>query len=61
MKEFECKDVYPDCDFKVSGKDEDDVLEKAARHGKEKHGIENLTDDLKGKVRSLIRDKKEAA
>ena len=61
MKQFECKEIYPDCDFKTSGQDEDEVLNKALQHGKEAHGIEKLDETMKDKVRSLIRDQKEAA
>lgn len=61
MKEFSCKSVDPTCDYTVSGETDQEVLDKAIEHGKEKHGITEFTDELKSKVKSLIRDKKEAA
>jgi predicted small metal-binding protein len=63
MKEFECGKVLPEsgCDFKATGSDEKEILDKAAVHGREKHGITEMTDEIKEKVRSVIRDKKEAA
>lgn len=61
MKEFNCKDVIPECDTQITGKDEDEVLQKAAKHGREKHGIEKLTDEMINKVRELIHEKREVA
>ena len=35
MREFHCKDVgMPDCSFVAKGKDDDEVMRKAAEHAK---------------------------
>jgi predicted small metal-binding protein len=61
MKEFQCKDIYPDCDYSTQAETEGETLAQAALHGQEKHGIQKFSDDLIARVRSFIRDKKEAA
>src|SRR5262249_12970783 len=38
MREFHCKDVgMPDCSFVAKGKDDDEVMRKAAEHAKRDH------------------------
>ena len=56
-KIIECSKVDPSsgCNHIVRGKDEEEVLRKAAEHAKE-HGIREVTPELMQKVRSAIRD-----
>jgi predicted small metal-binding protein len=60
MKSFQCKDVMPDCDWETTGNTDDEIVEKAAQHGREKHGLKNITDEIKDKVRSSIHEVKAA-
>jgi predicted small metal-binding protein len=53
--EFECKHVFPDCAGKVQGETEEEVLEKAARHADEHHGVRQLDAEVVQKVRTSIR------
>ena len=55
-KEFSCRDVGMDCDFKVKGETEDEILKNAEQHGREAHGMQELTDETKQKIRSVIHD-----
>lgn len=55
-KTMKCGDLMPGCDFVAHGENEDDVLQKAAAHAKEAHGIEELTEDLVAQVRGKISD-----
>ncbi len=55
-KTMKCGDLMPGCDFVAHGESEDEVLQKAAAHAKEAHGIEEITDDLVAQVRGKIKD-----
>jgi predicted small metal-binding protein len=60
LKEFSCRDVGMDCDYKVSGRTEEEILLKAEEHGKEAHGI-TITEEVKDKIRDVIRTQSQAA
>ena len=56
-----CRDVglFPDCDEVVRGESEDEVVIRAAEHGRQVHGMtdEQLSDPrAEERVRSLIRE-----
>lgn len=53
--EFECRHVFPDCEDRVQGENREEVLEKAARHADEHHGVRNLDDETVDRVRLAIR------
>ncbi len=60
MKQFACRDAgYYDCDYKVSGTDEKDVLNRLKEHASEKHGIKDFSLDMISTVKSKIHDIKE--
>lgn len=54
MKVFYCKDLGLTCDFMASGSEEE-ILKKAAQHGKEVHGVE-LDEKRKEAVKKVIRE-----
>ncbi len=53
-KEFYCKDVVPGCNAVIKGKDEKEVMAKAAEHARDAHNITNLPPDVQQKVRQNI-------
>lgn len=55
-KTLKCGDLMPGCDFEAHGENEDEILQQAAVHAREVHGIEDVTDELVAQVRSKIRD-----
>jgi len=56
-KSFECKHAGVQCNAKVTGETDDEVLEKAVEHAKKRHGIDlSRSKTLAGYARSLIRD-----
>jgi predicted small metal-binding protein len=55
-KTLKCGDLMPGCDFVAHGESEEEVLQKAAAHAKESHGIEEITDELVAQVRANISD-----
>ena len=56
-KELRCGDLMPGCKTVVEGKDEGEVMARAAEHAKKAHGISEIPPELAGKVRSAIREK----
>ena len=54
-KHLRCRDVGMDCDFEAHGRSEDEVVQKAAAHAAQKHGITEITPELASKVRAAIR------
>jgi predicted small metal-binding protein len=60
-KVLRCGDVVPGCDFEMTGRSEDEVLEKAAAHAKSAHGLDSIPPDVAEKVRGAIHDEVEPA
>lgn len=54
-KELKCGDLMPGCEFRATGETEDEILQQAAVHAKEVHGID-VTPELAEQVRAKIRD-----
>jgi predicted small metal-binding protein len=55
-KELRCGDLMPGCKAVVEGKDEAEVMAKAAEHAKNAHGLQQVTPELAIKVRSAIKE-----
>lgn len=60
MKEIRCRDVGKDCDFVCHGNTVDEVVQKAAEHGRKEHGMTKLSQELRDKIRSVVKDVKAA-
>jgi predicted small metal-binding protein len=56
-KELRCGDLMPGCQAVVEGKDEAEVMTKAAEHAKTAHGVQQIPPELASKVRAAIREK----
>jgi predicted small metal-binding protein len=57
MKELRCADVgMKDCKFVAQGKDDAEVMKKAAEHGKNAHGMATIPPDLEKKARAAIHE-----
>lgn len=52
--EFECTNVVPGCEGKVSGETRHDVLQAAASHAAETHGMTELPDEVVEAVNAAI-------
>ena len=52
--EFECTNVVPGCEGKVSGETRDEVLQAAAAHAADTHGMTELSDDVVEAVKAAI-------
>lgn len=52
--DFKCSDVGPkNCDWKVSGNSEQEIIPKIEQHGREKHNM-TIDEKTKDKVRNAI-------
>jgi len=56
MKAFECNKVVPNCNAVIRGKDENEVMTKAAEHAKKAHGMKDIPADVAKKVRDAIHE-----
>ncbi|MBI2469227.1 MAG: DUF1059 domain-containing protein [Candidatus Rokubacteria bacterium] len=56
-KVIRCGDLMAGCKAVVEGKDEAEVLAKAAEHAKKDHGVTTIPPDMITKVKAAIRDK----
>lgn len=59
-KVIRCSDAGVDCSFVVRGETEEELFRNALEHGKEAHGMTELSPELKEKMRTLIREEKAA-
>jgi predicted small metal-binding protein len=59
MKEIRCAEVgfFPDCDGVMRGETKEEVMAKAAEHGRKVHGMtdDDFTDENVEKIREHIR------
>lgn len=55
--ELRCGELMPGCKTVVEGKDEAEVMARAAEHAKNAHGLDQITPELAGQVRSAIKEK----
>jgi predicted small metal-binding protein len=53
--EFACKNLYPECDTRIQGDSEAEVLDMAKRHIREHHGVREYQDDVVKNLRTWIR------
>lgn len=60
MKTINCRDAGIQCDFVARGQTDEEVMRVAAEHSRQKHGMTTLTPELRQKMRSLIREEKQA-
>ena len=57
MRELRCQDVgQQDCKFVAQGKDDNEVMQKAAQHAKSAHNMATISPDVEKKARSVIRE-----
>ena len=55
-KVLECRTVVPGCNFVVHGESEEDVLMKEEEHVVRMHGVEHISEPLKARIRSAIKE-----
>ncbi len=55
-KVFRCKDVGVTCGWEARAETEEELLKMIAEHGATEHDIKEITEELKAKVSSAIRE-----
>ena len=53
---LKCRDVGVDCDFEAHGKNEAELLQKAAEHAKGCHQGVQMTPELVAKIKGAIKE-----
>jgi len=55
-KQLNCGELMPGCKAVLKGKDETEVMSKAAAHAKKDHGLQAIPPDMAAKVRQAIKE-----
>lgn len=55
MKRLQCRDAGFDCNHEIQAETDEEVLQQAAKHVQEVHGLE-VTPELVEQVKQLIQD-----
>jgi predicted small metal-binding protein len=55
-KVLRCGDMMPGCEYVARAESEDELMQKAAEHAREAHGIQTVPADLVQQIKSKIRD-----
>jgi predicted small metal-binding protein len=58
MKTLHCRDAGFNCEGVIRGNSEDEVLNQAAKHALEVHGV-SVTPELAEQLQTLIKDEKQ--
>ena len=56
-KSLACGDLVPGCKAVLSGKDEVEVMQRAAAHAKKAHNMETVSPEMAAKAKAAIKDK----
>ena len=56
-KSLACGDLVPGCKAVLSGKDEAEVMQRAAAHAKKAHNMETVSPEMAAKAKAAIKDK----
>jgi predicted small metal-binding protein len=55
---FRCSDAgFKGCNWKTSGRSDNEIIDRAREHGRQAHGITNFDDNMKRKVQDNIHDR----
>jgi predicted small metal-binding protein len=55
-RELRCADVMPGCDFVARGKDDSEVMQRAAEHVKSAHKLVAISMEVEKQARAAIRN-----
>ena len=56
-KEFACKDIGMNDDYRVEGRNEQELMPKIAEHARTAHNMNEISPDTMEKIKGAIRDK----
>lgn len=55
-KKLSCRDVGVDCDFEATGETVEEIMQKAAQHARDAHGMTEIPPELVEKCQQAIRE-----
>ena len=55
-KVLRCSDLMHGCDYVARAESEDELMQKVARHAREKHRMQTVSPEVAQKIKSKIRD-----
>ena len=55
-KVISCRDVGVDCDFQARAKSMDELMTVLAKHGKDAHGMTQISPEIVAKIKAAVRD-----
>jgi len=55
-KVLACKDMGADCDFVARGENEEELFKAVAEHGAQVHGMTEISPEMVGLAKSLIKE-----
>lgn len=55
-RQFRCADAgFKECNWQVTGRNDNEIMDRVREHGREAHGITNFDDNMRRKVQDHIR------
>jgi len=55
-KSLSCRDMGADCDYSVCAETEEEIFAKAAEHARTEHNVTEISEEMRDKARSVIRE-----
>ena len=55
-KVLHCNDLMHGCDYVAKADTEEELMQKAAQHARDKHGLQTVSPEIAQKIKSKIRD-----
>ena len=52
---FRCADIGQKCDWEAYGRSPEEVVQKTEEHGREVHNMQNISEQMRYKIRNHIR------
>ena len=54
MKEWRCSTIVPECEWTYGSESEEEILEQAAAHAREAHGMDEVPPEIVDRIRATI-------
>ncbi len=54
MKEWSCSNIVPECEWRYDAESEEEILESAAAHAREAHGMDEVPPEIVERIRETI-------
>jgi predicted small metal-binding protein len=54
MKEWRCSTIVPECEWRYGADSDEEILEHAALHAREAHGMDEIPPEIADRIRTSI-------